>query len=243
MSRPLLSACCVLALALGCDRARVIVEEPEPASAPAAPLVDPLVEEEALRDAVRDYATALDARDAELASARVVADTFVYYDDLRRAALRADREQLERWDLMSVILVLQIRASSSRAQLEALDGRGLFERAVSEGLVGEGVAQISLDEVWIADAGDRAEVRIEGEPVVWLRRDMEADPPGPWQVDIPQSIRVLGPALEALAREKILADGKARTAMTFVEVSAEDWIDVAILDGPLEQIGDSGAAP
>ena len=220
----------------GCDKAKVIIAEPEPE--PIGPSVDPLVEEQAVREAVREYAAALDARDAAAASEVVAADTFVYYDDLRRAALRADREALERWDLMSIILVLQIRSALTRAELEQLDGRALFERAVTEGLVGEEVGAIELDEVFVADDGARAEVRIEGEPVVWLRRDPLAEPPQPWRVDIPESIRVLGPAIEAVARERVLADGKARTAMTFVELSSDRFLDVAILDGPLEQLDD-----
>ena len=238
MRRSLLLSIVALLLAAGCDKAKVIVEEPEPEPATTGGSVDPLVEEQAVREAVRRYAAALDARDAEAASGSVDADTFVYYDDLRRAALRADREALERWDLMSIILVLQIRSALTRAELEQLDGRALFERAVTEGLVGEEVAAIELDEVWIADDGARAEVRIEGEPVVWLRRDPLADPPQPWRVDIPESIRALGPAIEAVVNDRVIADGKARTAMTFVELSTDRWLDVAILDGPLEQIGE-----
>ena len=83
--------------------------------------------------------------------------------------------------------------------------------------------------------GDRAEY---AEQQVELRRDPLAEPPQPWRVDIPESIRVLGPAIEAVARERVLADGKARTAMTFVELSSDRFLDVAILDGPLEQLDD-----
>lgn len=233
-------------LAGACDRAKVVVEpEPEPDAGDAADasaaedrdtaIHDPLVEQEAVREALRGYDAALGARDPAAASQFVVSATFDYYEDLRIAALRSSREQLERWDLMSVILVLQIRSKLTREQLEQLDGRGLFEHAVTEGMVGEDLGAIALDEVWIADDSSRAEIRMQGAPVVWLQREDER-----WRVDIPEMIRLLGPAIEATARERVEADGKLRTALTFVEISSEAFIDIAILDGPLE--GDADGA-
>jgi hypothetical protein len=228
----------VVLLATAC-KPTVILESPE-----ADPVVvgsaDPLVEYEAVRESVRHYAAALSERDVAAATAWVVTDTFGYYEDLRIAALRSTREQLEGWDLMSVMLVLQIRVEITRAELEALDGRGLFERAVSEGLVGEQLEEIVLDDVWLDESGERAEVRLDGEPVVWLRkqaREGDGDGEGEqgrWRVDIPEMIRLLGPAIEAMAHEAVALDGKVRTALTFVELSTDAWVDIAVLDGPLD---------
>ncbi|PRP91339.1 hypothetical protein ENSA5_56050 [Enhygromyxa salina] len=223
-----------LAVLVGCSRPTVIVEAPaDPAPvAAAAAAEDPLVEQEAVREAVRSYAAALGAREAEAAREWVVFETFGFYEDLRIAALRASREQLEAWDLMTVILILQIRSEVPRAQLEALDGRGLFARAVNDGLVGEQLEDIALDEVWIDEEREHAQIRVEGDPVVWLRRGPDDER---WRVDIPEMIRLLGPAIEALARERVLADGKVRTALTFVELSADGFVDIAVLDGPLDE--------
>jgi hypothetical protein len=230
MSAIKLSGVLALLLASGC-KPTVIPGEPEPET-DVAVVADPLVEHEAVREAVRHYAAALTAREPTAAAESVVADTFGYYEDLRIAALRATREQLESWDLMSVILILQIRTAITRAELEALDGRGLFERTVSEGLVGDQVEDISLDVVWLDDAGERAEIRIDDEPIVWLRKDTSND--ARWRVDIPEMIRLLGPAIEAMAHEPVSADGKVRTALTFVELSTDAWVDIAVLDGPLD---------
>jgi outer membrane murein-binding lipoprotein Lpp len=226
---PLLSA---LLLAGGCSKAKVVVVEEPTADGSTldAPPAVPSSEQDAVREAVRHYAAALGARDAEAAVEWVVSDTFTLYEDLRRAALLAKREQLEGRDLMSVILILQIRAELDREQLEQLDGRGLFERAVRAGLVGDDIDAITLDEVWIDEAGERAEIRIEGEPVVWLRK-LEDDH---WRVDIPTMISLLGPALEAMARERVVADGMAWTALTIIELGSDDVIDTAIIDGPLD---------
>lgn len=206
----------------------MVLTAPEPEPSSSVPTADPLVEHEAVRVAVRSYAAALGARDAAAANEWVVADTFSYYEDLRIAALRASREQLEDWDLMSVILVLQIRSAVPRAELEAIDGRALFERAVSAGLVGDEIEDVVLDDVWLDDTGERAEIRLDSAPVVWLRKDPS------WRVDIPEMIRVLGPAIEAMAHESVSVDGKLRTALTFVELSTDAWVDIAVLEGPLE---------
>jgi hypothetical protein len=226
----LLRSSLVLLVLAGCDRATVIIEQPDAPTPPPAPLAPELQREhEAVREAVRRYAAALQARDAAAATATVVRETFELYEDLRLLASSAARAQLESSDLMSVMLILQLRARFVRSELEAVDGRTLFERAVEEGLVGEGVDEVPLDEVWIDDTGAHAEVRIEGEPVVWLRKQDEQ-----WRVDIPTMIRMLGPAIESLARERVLTDGKLRTALALVELGSDVSVDVDVLDGPLE---------
>lgn len=219
-----------------------IIDDPEPAPrAPIDPADDPLIEHEAVRVAIREYAGALERRDVEAAAASVVADTFAYYEDLRLAALRVEREQLERWDFVSVMMILQVRARLDRAALEAIDGRRLFGFAVTEGLVGEGLDEVSLDEIWIDDDGTAAQLRLQEQPIVWLRKTDAGDGPLRWRIDIPEMVRQLGPALEAQAREQVAAAGKVRTAYMLLELTSEQSLDVAILDGPLE--GEADDAP
>lgn len=207
-----------------CDRAVVVVEEPE---APEPAPTSTEQEREAVREAVRRYSAAHEARDGAAAISTVVTDTFDFYEDLRRLALSATREQLELPDLMTVILVLQFRASFKRSELEAANGRVLFESAVQAGLAGQGVDEIALDEVWIDDV--HAEIRMEGEAVVWLREE-----DGQWRIDVPKMVPVIGSALEEMTRERILVDGKGRTAWSLIDASSETSIDMRVLDGPLE---------
>lgn len=220
----------VVLVLVACDGAKVIVTPEPEASPPPTPAQQDA--EQLVRAAARGYAEALTNRDPSDALEWVVPETLTYYEDLRLAALRATREQLERWDLMSIMLILQLRATITRDELEAADGRALFERAVREGLVGGGVEEVPLDEVWIDADGSRAEIRVDGEPVVWLHRELDER----WRVDIPEMIRVLGPAVEAMARERIVADGKLRTAFMLIELSGDASADVAVLDGPLDSL-------
>ncbi len=227
MRRTLTIVAPILLLTSACKP--TIIETPEPDPPPASdPADDPLVEHAAVREAVHAYTDALAARDAEAASARVVPETFAFYDELRVAALRSPRAKLEAWDLLSVLMVLQIRALVPVAELEAVDGRGLFGVAVREGLVGEGVAGVNLDEVWLDDDRNAAQIRLDGAPIVWLRK---VD--GRWRIDIPTMIQLLGPAIEAQAREQVLADGKIRTAYTLLQLSSERMIETDVLDPPL----------
>jgi hypothetical protein len=223
-----------LLLALSACKPTIIHDpesEPQPPSDPAD---DPLLEQEAVREVVRAYTAAVGQRDVEAAAAQVVADTFGFHEDLRIAALRATRAQLEMLDLMSVFLVLQIRAELGRAEIEALDGRGLFGWTVAAGLVGEGLDSIPLDEVWIDEAGATAQIRIDGDPIVFLRKSAEGEAAPRWRIDFPEMFRRHGPAIEATMREQVLADGKVRTAYTLLEVNTTKFVDIAILDGPIE---------
>lgn len=221
--------CLGLILALTACKPTIILEDPEPTRQPSDPADDPLVEHEAVREAVRAYAGALAQRDVEAASAHVVPETFLFYEDLRIAALRASREQLEAWDLMSVLMVLKIRSTVGRATLDSVDGRGLFGIAVTEGLVGEGLDAVPLDDVWLDEARTSAQIRLEGEPIAWLRKTDAG-----WQMDIPEMVLQLGPAIEAVAREQVVADGKLRTAFTLLEIGTDEYLDIAILEGPLD---------
>jgi len=231
-----------LALMLACKP--TITEDPEPAPRPVSdPATDPLIEQEAVRDAVRAYAEALNHRDASAAIELVVADTFRLHEDLRLAALNATRDELEGWDLLSVIMILQSRSALTRAELEALDGQGLFALTVSEGLVGE-VELFSLDEVRVDEDGALAQVRVEGVPVVWLRKATDrADRPPRWRVDFPQMMQQGGLAYEAAAQERIAASGKVRTAYILLELGTEQFLNLDILAGPLESRGEAADAP
>jgi hypothetical protein len=223
-----------LLLALSACKPTIVieVEEPRGEGDETSPPIDPLVEREAVREAVRAYAIAMHERDVEAAVDLVVADTFDLYESLRVAALRAEREQLERLDMMRVILVLQIRSHLTRAELESLDGRGLFRRAVVDGLVVAELAELTLEEVWVDETATHAQIRVDDEPVLWLRKTDAAR----WRIDIPQMIREFGPTIEAITQEQVLAHGKVATAAMIAESD-----DPAILDGPRE--GEPGDAP
>lgn len=230
MSWRALWGCGLLVLAFaGCDRATVIVEQPESPTPPSTPATAELERaREAVREAVRRYTGALEAHDAAAATATVMRETFQLYEELRVLALHGTRVQLEQLDLMTVMMVLQIRAHIVRSELESIDGRTLFERAVAAGILGGEFDDVSLDEVWIDEAGAHAEIRLDGQPIVWLQEQDEQ-----WRVDLITMIRMLGPTIESMAGDRILTDGRLRTALALIELGTDDFVNMDVLDGPL----------
>ena len=183
----------------------------------------------AVRASARAYADALAARDAKAAATWVVPETFVFYDDLRLAALHSTRTQLENWPLLTLVMILELRARIGAEELGALDGRALFERTITEGL--EGAEGVDMQEVAIDDDGLHARILLEGQPLLLLRRD-EAAAGARWLVDLPALIELMAPGFEVLARERVSADGKVATALIFVEMRMGSAVDSAIADTP-----------
>ena len=228
---------------VGCKAKVIEIADSSPSASTTTPsdaaAGDPLLAQAVVRAAVERYAAALDARDPAAAAAAVVPETFELYEDLRLAALQSSRAQLESWGLLTVVMILQIRATTSRERLASLDGRGLFERAVVAGMAAE---ELVLDDVWIDASGEVAEIRIDGQPVLWLR-PVDRD----WRVDLPRMITEFDDDYEALAREQVRADGRVLTAYTLVEVGSDEPIAFEIVDGPLDaaalgdDVGDSVA--
>ena len=50
-------------------------------------------------------------------------------------------------------------------------------------------------------------------------------------------------AVAPYAREQVVADGKLRTAFALLEIGSDEYLDVAILEGPLELEGEPKDAP
>ncbi|NVB42694.1 hypothetical protein G6O69_33035 [Pseudenhygromyxa sp. WMMC2535] len=229
-------------LALSACGPRIVSEEAVSGGDPLASPADP---QAAVREAARGYADALAARDGSAAALWVAPETFDLYEDLRTAALTATPAELEARDLLTTIMVLELRARMNPAALAELDGRRLFEQAIDAGFVSEDLGELDLDEVWIDESGTRAEIRQDGQAVLLLRA--AADPPAAaeatggdapaWRVDLPGLIERVTPDFDALARERIDAQGRLETALRFVEFRLGESVDRAILDTPIDPAG------
>lgn len=213
----------MLALA-ACPRAsKTEAVEPASASTDAAEQ-----QRRAIAASVAGYVDALAAKDPAAASSWVVSATFGFYDDLLALALAGQRSELEQRSVMEIVMILELRNRFTRAQLEQASGRTLFEEAIVTGMQ---AGELPLDEVWIDESGSRAEIRIQGQPQLWLAREQ-----GRWLIDLPAMIVGLAPLIEADLGEEIAADGKLRVAFALLEQESPTGLDVAILDGPLDVV-------
>ncbi len=216
----------VLALGLaGCPRDRESTS-PEP-RVQAEP--DRQAEQRrAITASVAGYVDALEARDPAAAASWVVSATFGFYDQLRELALTGNRSELDQRSVMIDVMVLELRTRFTRAELEQTDGRALFDDAITAGME---AGALAFDEVWIAEQGDQAEVRFEGQTMLWLAREQ-----GRWCVDLPAMIAGLAPLVEADLVDQVAADGPLRVAFGLLERDSIRGLDLAILDGPLETL-------
>lgn len=236
--RPLAVPACLaagLALAAAC-KPKIVVETevPEPPkvmSGEADPDAEREAEREAVRTAVRAYADALSSRDTRAAATWVVPETFVFYEDLRQAALYSTRAQLENWPLLTVVMILEVRLRIPAAELQALDGRALFEHGIRDGSAHLGVHQVDLGEVWLGEgeARGRAEIRADGAAVFVLRESEEG---GRWLIDLPALVERMLPEFDDLLKDRVEVNGKLGTALDFLELQLDHPIDPTILDGP-----------
>lgn len=216
----------LLLVVAGCPRVDTR-EAIEPASDPRAAAER---ERGAITATVAGYVDALVARDPATAGSWVTSATFEFYERLRMLALTGKRSELEQRGVMEIVMVLELRSRMTRAELEQTTGRALFDDAITVGMSAE---PLPLDELWIDESAGRAEVRIEGQAVLWLAREQ-----GRWCVDLPAVIVGLTPIVEANLADAIIADGKLRVAYTLLEVEREGvhGLDLAILDGPLDEL-------
>lgn len=216
----------MLLVVAGCPRAETH-EVSEPASDPRAQTEQ---QEQAIAATVAGYIDALTARDPAAAATWVTSSTFEFYDQLRVLALTGKRKELELRSMMEIVIVLELRSRFSRAQLEQAGGRVLFDDAIAIGMQAE---PLPLDDLWIDEAAGRAEVRMDGQAVMWLAREQ-----GRWCIDLPAAIIGLTPIIEAQLADAIIADGKLRVAFTLLEMDqvGVEGLDIAILDGPLELV-------
>lgn len=206
---------------LGCPR-RGEVSRYEPA--PNAEASTRENDERAIEAAMAGYLDALVARDPAATSSWVASSTFAFYEQLRVLARSGTRAQLEQRGVLEVFMVLELRNRYDAAELDALDGRALFENAIRQGMSAEPIAP---DEVRFASDGEHAEVHVDGVPVLWFVREQ-----GRWCIDLPATITGLGPLLEVDLADAIANEGKLRVVFGLLEAQSVEGLDLAILDGP-----------
>ena len=153
-------------------------------SLPAGDDPDSAVDEEAAVSAAFErYRLALLDQDPTGASAAVVTDTFVFYQEILDRSLDAGPEQLlEDLPFSTSFNVVVSRGLLGDELLDVADGRRLFEVGVERGFIGDAVATIELESIRVA--GDEAVGIVGGLPVVRLVRT-----DGQWLVDLPYITR------------------------------------------------------
>jgi len=166
----------------------------------AVPAAVQATEEETLSATFDAYRVAVLKRRGEDAADLVTKATIAYYQSNRDDALTLPRDDLESRPIIDQIQILSLRHYLGAAELQGMDGRGLFIWAVNEGLVGEnGVRRIELTDFLVRGEEATGLVEVGGQRSTIRFRFARED--GEWRLDL---LSVLAPAstvMEAQARK------------------------------------------
>lgn len=129
------------------------------------------------------YKAALLARDGAKAVTRISANSFAYYDRMRKLALSGSREELERLPDVDRLLVLSLRVRTPRETLESGSPRDLVAYAISNGMIGvNAVARAELGEINIQGEQAEGQILVDQSPVGAVFRFHSED--GTWKFDL-----------------------------------------------------------
>lgn len=207
-------------LALSCSKA-----EPELASPIAVASSE--TEKSAVALAWSQLKQAMLESDGEAAASRVTKVTHEYYEELRKAALSAERGQLEEMVFAKRFTVLAMRFRMTKEELTKMSGREVFVHAVEEGWVGkDGVTKVEIGEFTVAGAHASAPLLSAGrESGLVVHFDKEE---GAWKLDMMQFMKFANLAFDKMLAESQFTEEeftkKLLGAVTGREVTEEVWI-------------------
>jgi hypothetical protein len=109
----------------------------------------------AIRDLFDRYKSALLTGDGATASRLVDAETFAYFEDIKRLTLSGGEEEVRSRPFVDRLLIVTMRHELEPAKLEGMDLEGLLRHAIDAGWIGkQSIAQLGMGEVTVD--GDEA---------------------------------------------------------------------------------------
>ena len=157
-------------------------------------------EEERLSATFDAYRVAVLNGRGSAAADLVTGETIAYYQSSRDDALTLSRAELETRPIIDQIQILSLRQYLDAAELQGMDGRGLFIWAVDEGLVGEeGVRRIELTDFSIRDNDATGLVSAGGKRSTFRFRFARED--GEWRLDLLSVMAPVSSVMEAQAKK------------------------------------------
>ncbi|MFQ5415503.1 MAG: hypothetical protein ACE5FL_00495 [Myxococcota bacterium] len=159
----------------------------------------------AVEQGFANYRGALMARDGARAAAAVSRNSLAYYDNIRRLALKAEKEDLAVIEGTERMLVLGIRHQAPKGLLESATPLELLAHAVDVGLVSDAsVAATGLGRVKIDGDMARAFVVVDGEPTRSVLQFVRED--GVWKFDLEFAMRASSGLVAAIATQSGLSE-------------------------------------
>jgi hypothetical protein len=223
-------ALCV-ALVLGVPAAQPGTTNPQPGI--SVPPVPAPPEEDRTPEAVRKsfdaYKEAILNDKGSEAAKWVDKQTLDWYEESRQLALKAGREKLESLSMFNRMQAILIRHRVPLAELEKMDGRGLFAYAVDNGWVGKSsVSGLAIGEVSITGAFAAGTLVREGKATA-LKFQFSIEE-GVWKVKLLPLMKMAEPGLKAQAKRAGMTENEFIIQMT--EAVSGRKVPATIWDAP-----------
>jgi hypothetical protein len=188
--------------------------------------------EVAVRESFRGLKSAFRNGLGQEASKHVTTGTLDMYERCRKLALDSSGTNLESLPQIEVLLVLQLRWLLSKAELEKMDGAGVFAWGVERGLAKkETLESMELDKIQVTGRWATASVRSQDQPVSGQSLAFELQD-GVWGLDFVQVLALTEPLFARLRAES--RKNKADQAAAILQTSYKMDIPPGIFTGPLK---------
>jgi hypothetical protein len=129
------------------------------------------------------YKAALLAKDGAKAVTVLSANSFAFYDRMRKLALSGSREEIERLPDVDRLLALSLRVRAPRETLESGSPKDIVAYAVNAGMIGvNAVARAELGEITIQGNQAEGQILVNQSPVGAAFRFHSED--GTWKLDL-----------------------------------------------------------
>lgn len=187
-------------------------------------------EEAKVQQVYQAYRSALLTRDGISAWKRIDSRTKDYYDEIARDCLSIKREELNRLDLLSKIMILRLRLEFRRDKLQTFDGAKIFIIGVEKGWISRSSVQAikKIDRITIdRDLAQGFLVQAPNFPAI--RFDKEDDG---WKVALWKSFELGNASLQQTIKQKGMSEEK------FLKIIlgqlSKYKVDDQIFNGPLK---------
>lgn len=178
------------------------------------------------------YVKALRRKDGKSASTCASQSTIDLYERCRKRALDSTGVDFEEVSQLEVVLIFQLRLMRSRKELEADDGKSVFEWGINNGLVNEsGYKGLTISKVQVDGKKAIATLKKDGKPVTDVVFNFVLEK-GQWRLDM---VPIMMGAESAFAQiRKDAKKSKIDFAVYLLERNFKREIPPQILEGPLK---------
>lgn len=154
-----------------------------------------------------DFKKASLSGQGEIAAGRVTSATHDYYEEIRKLALEASRDELGKYVFMKRYTALGMRLRMPAEQLRSMSGRELFVYSVDQGWIGKNSAtDEGIGEITVTGDHARAVATKAGRPTRQYYHFVKKD--GVWRLDMLQLMKFANVAFDQMLQDSGMTEAQ-----------------------------------